>query len=70
MKNITFSAEESLIRKARERAAREKRTLNSAFRSWLARYARGASADYDELMKEFAEIRSGKSFARDEMNER
>lgn len=39
LKNITLSADESLVQRARARAAMEKRTLNAAFREWLARYA-------------------------------
>ena len=38
MKNVTLSADERLIRQARERARREKKTLNAVFREWLARY--------------------------------
>ena len=37
VKNITLSAEEDLIQRARLRAAKEKRTLNAAFRDWLQR---------------------------------
>ena len=39
VRNITLSAEEELIDRARLRAARERKTLNVAFREWLARYA-------------------------------
>jgi len=35
MKNITFTADEDLIRKAREKARREHRSLNKLFRRWL-----------------------------------
>ena len=38
LKNITLSAEEKLIKLAREKAARENSTLNSQFRAWLERY--------------------------------
>lgn len=40
MKNITFSADESLIEAARERAKRENTTLNAQFRLWLIEYSR------------------------------
>ncbi len=53
LKNITLSAEESLIQRARARAALEKRTLNALFREWLARYA-GKERDldgYQQLMQ-------------------
>lgn len=39
IKNITLSVDDTLVQRARSRASREKRTLNSAFREWLARYA-------------------------------
>ena len=40
VKNITFSAEESLIQQAREVARDHNTTLNHAFRLWLEGYAR------------------------------
>ena len=39
VQNITLSADKDLIERARLRAAREKTTLNAAFRDWLDRYA-------------------------------
>lgn len=39
MRNVTFSADERLIEAARERARREKTTLNEQFRLWLEAYA-------------------------------
>ncbi len=38
-KNVTLTAEESLIERAREKARRHRTTLNALFRDWLARYA-------------------------------
>ena len=38
MKNITFTAEEQLIAKAREKAKMDRKSLNVAFREWLTRY--------------------------------
>lgn len=72
LKNITFSAEEDLIRRARERAASERTTLNDEFRRWLEKYAeRPVSAEaFSELMDRFAYVRPGRSFHRAEMNER
>ena len=72
LKNITLSAEERLIRKAREKARRERTTLNDNFRRWLKQYvnANNGSKDYDILMKSLNYADSGKSFTRDEMNER
>jgi len=72
VKNITLSADERLIRKARERAAREKRSLNSAFREWLQRYAAEdtAAESYDRLMQRLGYVQAGRKFTREEMNER
>ena len=74
MKNITLSADESVIDAAREQARNENTTLNQQFRLWLAAYAaRRRSAD--EVMSLVDEIRKyastgGRKFTRDEMNER
>jgi hypothetical protein len=72
VKNITLSADEDLIKKARERAAREKRTLNVAFREWLRRYAglESSAEDYEELMQRLGYVRPGRRFSREEMHER
>ena len=72
LKNITFSADEDLIQKARERAATERTTLNEEFRRWLEKYAERphSAAAYTDLMKRFEYIKPGRSFHREEMNER
>ena len=72
IKNVTLSADERLIRKAREKAAHEQRSLNSAFRQWLSRYVgRGKSAsDYERLMQRLRYAKAGRHFTRDELNER
>jgi hypothetical protein len=72
LKNITFSAEEDLIRKARERAAAERTTLNDEFRRWLEKYAERPAAEgaFTFVMDRFAYVQPGRSFRRDEMNER
>ena len=73
MKNVTLSAEESLIEAARERARSENTTLNEQFRRWLADYAnvRERIQRYDEVM---AQLRGalvvGRKLTREEMNER
>ena len=72
LKNITLSADEQLIQKARERARREHTTLNETFRSWLKQYVNTASVsrDYDAIMRSFNYVNPGRAFTRDEMNER
>ena len=72
LKNITLSAEEILIRKARERAAASQTTLNALFRKWLERYAdHGISTnDVEQLMESLSYAKPGRSFSRDDMNGR
>jgi len=72
LKNITFSADENLIRKARERAAAKRTTLNEEFREWLEKYAERphTTAAYTDMMKHFGYVKPGRTFQREEMNER
>ncbi|MBE7560325.1 hypothetical protein HS125_15835 [bacterium] len=72
MKNITLSAEERLIREAREKARRENRTLNQAFREWLSQYtgAEQQARQFRRLMEELSYVRPGRKLTREEMNER
>lgn len=72
VKNITLSADADLIEKARQVARSEHKTLNAAFREWLASYAsrRGDVQAYRALMERLKHIDAGRKFTRDEMNER
>lgn len=74
MKNITFSADERQIEAARERARNERTTLNEEFRAWLAAYGRRERrADEARAVVERLQgyVRTGgRTFTRDEMNER
>jgi predicted transcriptional regulator len=72
MKNITFSADEDLIERARSIARAQHKTLNAAFREWLAQYAASAgdTQKFDALMKRMKQLDAGKHFSRDELNER
>ena len=73
MKNITLSADEHLIDRARQTAHSERRTLNDAFREWLEQYtSRGGDVEaYDRLMEKLrGNVVAGRKFTRDEMNER
>jgi hypothetical protein len=72
MKNITLSAEESLIEQARLVAKSQHKTLNAAFREWLTQYAAqsGSGAAFDALMQRLGSVQPGRHFSRDEMNER
>jgi hypothetical protein len=72
MKNITLSADEDLIEQARLVARSQRRTLNAAFREWLAQFAglSGSAREAEDLMKRLRHIKAGRKFTRDEMNER
>ncbi len=77
LKNITLSAEETLIEKARTRARAEKTTLNEKFRRWLEDYAHDETegqrllARHLETMEKLkGKVVMGRKFTRDELNER
>jgi hypothetical protein len=73
MKNVTLSADESLIEGARRRAQSEHTTLNNLFREWLARYAEGprlTAEDVHRVAAAAAHFRAGRRFTREERNER
>ena len=66
LKNITLSAEEDLIKKAREKAQKESTTLNATFRRWLKIYVASDlnALDYEALMKSMNYVKPGKKFTR------
>jgi predicted lipase len=72
MKNITLSADERLIQLAREKAMKNKKTLNALFREWLTRYVKEGKHvnNYATMMEKFDYVSVGKHFDRDELNER
>lgn len=72
LKNITLNAEDRLITRARQRAQLERKTLNAAFREWLAAYVgKGAAAGrYRELSRKLKHVSAGRKFFRDELNAR
>ncbi len=72
MKNITFSADEQLIEQARLLAKSRHKTLNAIFREWLEQLTAqtGGAQEFDALMKRLKHVQAGRSFSRDEMNER
>jgi len=72
MRKITFSADETLIERARAIAECQSTTLNAAFRQWLEQFTltSGNLEGYEPLMSRLKYVNSGKRFSRDEMNER
>ena len=71
-KNITLSADENIIKKARQRARKQKTTLNNEFRKWLERYANDDSLarNYTLIMNRLDYVKAGQHFTREELNER
>ena len=72
LKNVTLSADESLIERARQRAEAENTTLNAEFRRWLVQYADRPkdAANFRVLMAHLSYARPGKVFTREDLNER
>lgn len=72
MKNITLSADEDLIERARSIARGQRRTLNAAFREWLTQFTQspGDARSFDALMKHLRLVDAGERFSRDQLNER
>ena len=72
LKNVTLSADEKLIRKARKKAEQDHTTLNSQFRQWLENYTSigTSSNDYENLMEQLSYSKPIGQYSRDELNER
>lgn len=72
LRNITLSADEKLIQKAREKASREHTTLNASFRQWLKQYIGRSTKtiDFNDFMKQLHYVDPGRHFLREELNER
>ncbi len=73
MKNITLSADEAMIERAREIARDQHRSLNDLFRDWLStlddRHRLG-EAHLSYLRERASVYCTGVPCSRDEMNER
>jgi len=72
LRNITLSAKKALIEQARRRAKIQKTTLNAEFRRWLEQYVETPQTveDLSALMDRLSYAKTGKTFTRDELNER
>jgi len=72
LKNITLSADEKLIEDARKKAKLNNTTLNDLFRHWIAGYSRekNLTDKLDVFLSKTEYVASGRSFSRDELNER
>jgi predicted transcriptional regulator len=72
MKNVTLSADEDLIERARAIARVQQKTLNGVFREWLEQFTAnsGDTQSFDSVMKRLRHVGAGRRFSREEMNER
>ena len=72
VKNVTLSAEDRLLERARALARERSTTLNRMFREWLTDLTadRSRRGRYQELMRRLDGARSGGPFTRDELNAR
>lgn len=72
MRNVTLSAEDELIDRARLVARQRHTTLNEAFREWLQQFTAnsGDVKQFDHLMSRLGPLKAGRRFTREEMNER
>jgi hypothetical protein len=64
MKNITLSADQDFIERARSIARGQRRTLNAAFREWLTEFTQSAgdAQGFDALMKQMGHVDAGRHF--------
>ena len=73
MRNITLSANEEAIERARQVARNRKTTLNGLFRNWLEQLGEGElreQAFHQQMNRLEGRVRVGRKFTREEMNER
>jgi hypothetical protein len=72
LKEITLNAEEELIKQAIFLAKQRNTTLETEFQQWLNHYiCQNQLVDnYTQLMNELSHIQVGRTFSRDELNER
>jgi hypothetical protein len=73
MKRVTFTADEVLIKQAREVARLQNKTLDAAFREWLVEFTepvRNAEQATALIKRLRRRVRARPPYTRDEMNER
>ena len=74
LRNITLSADDQLIARACSKAEGAQTSLNVEFRKWLAAFSAeqdaAAVARFRAVLAELAPANPGRTFSREEMNER
>ena len=72
MKNVTFRIQEDSLNKAREKATKEKRSLNKLINQWIKNYTvtKDETFDVRKYLGRIKGVKIGRKFTREEMNER
>ena len=74
LRNVTLSAEVTLIARARDKAAARQSSLNVEFRKWLVSFTAEQDTEavdhFRGVMAKLGHVEAGRTFTRDEMNQR
>ena len=72
MTNVTFRIQEDMLRKAREKAGKERKSLNHLVNQWLKNYSvvQDVAFDVHRYLDRVRGAKIGRKFTREEMNER
>ena len=72
MKNIKFTADEDLVKRARQIARSRETSLNAIFLCWLEAYVCQfeRALEFDAFMKQLRHVRASGPYTREEMNRR
>ena len=72
MKNVTFRIQEDMLRKVREKAGKERRSLNNLIDQWLRSYSATQDETFDvrKYLARIKGVKIGHKFTREEMNDR
>ncbi len=74
LRNVTLSAEVTLIARARDKAAARQSSLNVEFRKWLVSFTAEQDTEavdhFRGVMAKLGHVEAGQTFTRDEMNQR
>jgi len=72
MKNVTFRVPEDSLVKAREKATKEKRSLNELINQWIKNYSAVKDEFFDvrKYLGRIKGVKISRKFTREEMNER
>lgn len=72
MKNVTFRVQEDTLKRAREKAGKERRSLNNLVGQWFKNYSAAQNETFDvrQYLNRIKGVKIGRKFTRVEMNAR